>query len=157
MPFVDDQKKRPGEASKGSGRILSLDLGTLRVGVAVCDELRMTVRPLQALPRTSWKRLLLAVSELCRQFDAESMVIGLPLRLDGSEGDAALEARRIARNLSLSLKLPIHLQDERLTSKEAEAALREAGYKGTEINARIDSEAAAIILRDYLSQLSIGT
>ncbi len=157
MPSVDVQKKEPGEAPKGSGRILSLDLGTERVGVAVCDELCLTVRPLQALPRTSWKRLLLAVSELCEQFDAESMVIGLPLRLDGTEGDAAQEARRIARNLSLSLKLPIHLQDERLTSVEAEAALREAGYKGLEIKARIDSEAAAIILRDYLSGLSIQT
>ena len=154
MPFKDVQEKGPGVGTEGPGRILALDLGTKRVGVAVCDELRLTVRPLRALPRTSWKRLLLAVSELCEQFDAESLVIGLPLRLDGTEGDAATEARRLARNFGLSLKIPIHLQDERLTSREAESALREAGYAGAEIKERVDSESAAIILRDYLSQTS---
>jgi len=84
------------------------------------------------------------------------LVIGLPLRMDGTEGDAARETHRIARNLRLSLKLPVHMQDERLTSKEAEAALREAGYRGTEITSRVDSEAAAIILRDFLADLSAG-
>ncbi|MCA1634137.1 MAG: Holliday junction resolvase RuvX [Acidobacteria bacterium] len=157
MPFFDEQLKGPGEETKVPGRILSLDLGTKRVGVAVCDELRLTVRPLQALQRTNWKRLLLAISELCEQFDAESLVIGLPLRLDGTEGDAAREAYRIARNLRLSLKLPVHLQDERLTSKEAEAALREEGYRRGEIKSRLDSEAAAIILRDFLTHLSAGS
>jgi putative Holliday junction resolvase len=157
MPFKDEQEKGPGGGTKAPGRILALDLGTKRVGVAVCDELRLTVRALRALQRTSWKRLLLAVSELCEQFDAESLVIGLPLRLDGTEGDAATEARRLARNFGLSLKIPIHLQDERLTSREAESALREAGYAGAEIKDRVDSEAAAIILRDYLSQTSSVT
>lgn len=157
MPFKDEQEKGAGVGTKGPGRVLALDLGTKRVGVAVCDELRMTVRPLRALPRTSWKRLLIAVSELCEQFDAESLVIGLPLRLDGTEGDAATEARRLARNFGLSLEIPVHLQDERLTSREAESALREAGYAGAEIKDRVDSESAAIILRDYLSQTSAVT
>ena len=156
MSFSDEQIKGPGEETKAHGRILSLDLGTKRIGVAVCDELRLTVRPLQALRRTNWKRLLLAISELCEQFDAESLVIGLPLRLDGTEGDAARESHRIARNLRLSLKIPVHMQDERLTSKEAEAALREAGYRGVEITSRVDSEAAAIILRDFLADLFAG-
>jgi putative Holliday junction resolvase len=136
------------------GRVLALDLGTKRVGVAVSDELRLTARPLPALPRTSWKRLLRAVSELCERFDVRTIVLGLPLRLDGDEGDAAQEARRIARNLGLSLKLPIRLQDERLTSRAAEAALREAGLQKQEISERIDSEAAAIILRDFLSKIT---
>lgn len=152
MPFNAEQEKGPGGGTPGRGRILALDLGSKRVGVAVCDELRLTVRALPALPRTSWKRLLLAVSELCEEFDAESLVIGLPLRLDGTEGDAASESRRLARNFGLSLEIPVHLQDERLTSFEAESALREAGYKGAEIKDRVDSEAAAIILRDFLSR-----
>ncbi len=154
MPLKDEQEKGLSVETKSPGRVLALDLGTKRVGVAVCDELRLTVRPLPALPRTSWKRLLLAVSELCERFDAESLVIGLPLRLDGTEGDAAQEARRVARNFGLSLTIPVHLQDERLTSKEAESALREAGYSGSEITERVDSEAAAIILRDHLSQIA---
>ena len=152
MPLSVEQKSGSGEQPRSPGRILALDLGTRRVGVAVCDELRLTVRPLPALQRTSWKRLLLAVTELCERFDAETLVVGLPLRMDGTEGDAALEARRIAGNLRLSLPLPVHLQDERLTSLEAEASLREAGYAGLEIKERVDSESAAIILRDYLSR-----
>jgi putative Holliday junction resolvase len=80
-------------------------------------------------------------------------VLGLPLRLDGSEGDAALEARRVARNLGLSLKLPIFLQDERYTSKTAEASLSARGLGGAEISKRVDSEAASIILSDFLAAL----
>jgi putative Holliday junction resolvase len=77
--------------------------------------------------------------------------MGLPLRLDGSEGDAALEARRVARNLELSLKLPLFLQDERFTSKTAEASLHARGFGGAEISKRVDSEAASIILSDFLA------
>ncbi len=135
------------------GRVLSLDLGEKRVGVAVSDESGLSVRPLEALPRTSWKRLLAAVSELCRSFDVVRVVVGLPLRLGGSEGDAAAEVRRVARNLELSIKLPVSLQDERLTSKAAEEELRAAGLNAEEIRKRVDSEAAAIILRDFLAGL----
>ena len=133
------------------GRLLALDLGTKRVGVAVSDELRLTSQPLPPLKRTNWKDLLRKISELRQSFDAQAIVIGLPLRLDGTEGDAAREARRIAHNLSLSLGVPIHLQDERLTSSAAESLLRERGIKGRELTARLDSESAMLILRDFIS------
>lgn len=135
-----------------TGRLLSLDLGTRRVGVAVSDELRLAVRPLPPLQRTNWKQLLHSIAQLCESFDVKMVVVGLPLRLNGGEGDAATEARRIARNLGLSLKLPVHLQDERLTSRAAEDNLRAEGLSGDEIKGRVDSEAAAIILRDFISQ-----
>lgn len=135
---------------KLAGRLLALDLGQKRVGVAVSDELCVTVRPLETLRRTNWKQLLRAVAELTSGFDARGLVIGLPLQLDGTEGLAALEARRQARNFELSLKIPVYLQDERLTSVEAEEALRAAGYKDTERRARVDGESAAIILRDFI-------
>src|ERR1044072_1370520 len=125
-------------------------MGSKRVGLAVSDELRLTVRTLQALPRTPWKRLLSSLAELCEQFDVQSIVLGLPLRLDGTEGDAANEIRRVARNLQLSLKLPLFFQDERLTSKDAETSLRQRGLQGVEISGRIESEAASIILSDFL-------
>lgn len=150
MPGNKVQNTERSEAPGGPGRLLALDVGTKRVGVALTDELRLTVRPLPALPRTNWKKLLRDVSELCGQFDVKRVVVGLPLRLDGGEGDAAAAARRVARNLELSLKIPVALQDERLTSKEAEASLRAEGYAGGEVKARVDSAAAAIILRDYL-------
>ncbi len=132
------------------GRLLSLDLGEKRVGVAVSDENRLSVRALPVLVRTSWKRLLADIDELCRRFDVKRVVVGLPLRLDGTEGDAAADARRVARNLGLSLKLPVSLQDERLTSKDAEAELRAEGLSFREIKGRVDGEAAVLILKDFL-------
>lgn len=144
-----DEEARPG---KLRGRLLALDLGTKRVGVAVCDELQLTTQTLPALVRTNWKKLLRQISDLRQSFDAQGVVIGLPLNLDGTEGEAAREARRIARNLSLSLSVPVHLQDERLTSRAAEESLREAGVNGSELKARLDSEAAALILRDFIAR-----
>jgi len=76
--------------------------------------------------------------------------MGLPLRLDGTVGEAAEEVRRVGRNLQLSLELPLFFQDERLTSKDAESSLREQGFRDVEISERVDSEAASIILRDFL-------
>jgi putative Holliday junction resolvase len=140
------------QPAKLKGRLLALDLGTKRVGVAVSDELQLTTQPLPPLNRTSWKKLLRQISDLRHSFDAQGVVIGLPLNLDGTEGTAALEARRIARNLSLSLNLPVHLQDERLTSHAAEELLRDAGVRGEALAARLDSEAAALILRDFIVQ-----
>lgn len=126
-------------------------MGSKRVGLALSDELRLSVRTLPALPRTPWKRLLASLAELCEGFDVRLIVMGLPLRLDGGEGDAAQEVRRLGRNLELTLKIPLSLHDERLTSMAAEDSLRERGLRGREISENVDSEAAAIILRDYLS------
>jgi putative Holliday junction resolvase len=126
-------------------------MGSKRVGLAISDELRLTIRTLPTLSRTPWKRLLHTLAELCERFDVRTIVLGLPLRLDGTEGEAALEARRVANNLQLSLKLPLFLQDERLTSKDAESSLRQRGFQKREISDRVDSEAASIILSDFLA------
>lgn len=139
------------------GRVLAVDLGSKRVGLALSDELRLTTRTLPTLPRTPWKRLLGSLAEVCEKFDVRSIVVGLPRRLDGSEGDAACEARRVARNLELSLKLPLFLQDESLTSKAAEASLRERGVRATELSGQVDGEAASIILRDFLEGQAYGS
>jgi putative Holliday junction resolvase len=92
------------------------------------------------------------VADLLQSFDAQGLVIGLPLNLDGTEGLAALEARRLARNFELSLHVPVYLQDERLTSIEAEETLRAAGRNPADILQELDSEAAAIILRDFIAK-----
>lgn len=136
------------------GRLLALDLGARRVGVAVCDELRLSVRPLATLTRSNWKRLLSDIKQLRERFDARGVVIGLPLSLDGTEGAAAQAARRLARNLELSLSVPVFLQDERLTTRAAEADLRAEGLTERELQARLDSAAAALILRDFLARTS---
>lgn len=133
------------------GRVLALDLGAKRVGVAVSDELCISVRALSPIHRASWKQLLRAVTDQIVAFDAQALVIGLPLRLDGDEGEAAAEARRIAQNFERSLLIPVYLQDERLTSRAAEENLRAAGIPLNKLLARIDSESAAIILRDFIA------
>jgi putative pre-16S rRNA nuclease len=131
--------------------ILALDLGSKRVGVAVSDALSISINRLDVLPRTNWKQLLRDVANLARRFDAQTLVIGLPLKLNGSVGEAALAIRETALKFARSLKLPVYLQDERLTSAEAEENLRADGLRAEEIDGRVDSEAAALILRDFLA------
>lgn len=137
-------------ASVPQAPIIALDLGTKRVGVAVSDALSISIGRLEALPRTNWKQMLRDVNDLVRRFDARTVVIGLPLRLNGSTGDAALQVRAIALKFARSLSVPVYLQDERLSSIEAEQNLREKGHKAEEVSALVDSEAAAVILRDFL-------
>ena len=136
------------------GRIVAIDPGTKRCGVAVCDELRVTTRPLAVITRKSWKKLLLNVKQIVSDFDAKALVIGLPLESDGGESEMSREARRLARNFSLSLDIPVFLQDERVTSYEAKSRLWEEGKSLHETRNLVDSEAAAIILSDFLDRLS---
>src|SRR5467141_92405 len=107
--------------------IVALDLGQKRVGIAVSDALSISITRLAALPRTNWKQMLRDVDDLVRRFDAQMVVIGLPLRLNGSTGDSALDARRLAEKFAQSLAVPVYLQDERLSSVEAEQNLRLEG------------------------------
>ena len=78
------------------GRIIAIDPGTKRCGVAICDELRVTTRPLAMIERKSWKKLLLNVKQIVSEFDAKAIVIGLPLESDGTESEMSAEARRLA-------------------------------------------------------------
>lgn len=130
---------------------MALDPGTQRVGVAVCDELRITVTPLPLIERRNWKDLLRRVAEIVEHYDARGLIIGSPLNMDGSAGFAAQEAQRLAENFRKSLGIPVYLQDERLTSIEAHSEMRAAGKPSDEIDRRIDSESAAIILRDFIA------
>ena len=141
---------------EAAGRLLALDLGEKRTGAAITDEMRLTVRLLPVLHQTSWKELLRSVAEIVRRFDAKALVIGLPLNFDGTEGAAAEKARKRAHDFELSLKLPVYLQDERLTSRAAEEHLRSAGHTEREIRELVDSRSAAIILNDFLEQHSRG-
>src|SRR5207253_2627460 len=133
------------------GRTLALDPGRKRVGLAISDELGITARPLPALRRTNWKKLLGDVNQIVRDYDAKRLLIGLPLKLDGTVGEAAEEAIELHRKFSLSLEIPVYLQDERLTSREAEAKLLEEGHSLDEVASLVDSESAVIILRDFLT------
>jgi putative Holliday junction resolvase len=136
-----------------TGRILAIDPGTKRCGVAVSDELRVTTRPLAAIQRSSWKKLLQNIKETVSDLDAAALVIGLPLESDGSESEMSAIARDMARKFSLSLDIPVLLQDERGTSYEAKGRLWERGVELGETRGLVDSEAAAIILGDFLDRI----
>jgi putative Holliday junction resolvase len=133
-----------------SGPILALDPGEKLVGTAISDERLITTKRLPPLKRSNWKKLLQDVRDLLERFDAKTIVVGLPLSMDGSEGDAAKNVRRLALNLSKSVQQPVYLQDERLTSRAAMENLIAEGVKPEEIPTLIDGEAAAMILRDFL-------
>ncbi len=136
------------------GRIIALDLGTKRIGVAVTDETQTVARPLDRIERRSWKDLLKKVKGIVAELDAAALIIGLPYNTDGTESEMSADARRLARNFSLSLDIGVFLQDERNTSYEAKARLWESGATLEETRARVDSEAAVIILDDFLATLA---
>jgi putative Holliday junction resolvase len=135
-----------------TGTIVALDIGTKRFGVAVCDELQFTTRPVCNIKRFGWKKLLKEIINVLEELDAKALVLGLPYNSDGTESAMSLEVRRLARNFSLSLKIPVFLQDERVTSFEAKNLLYQQGFNPKEIIQRVDSEAAAIILSDFLDR-----
>jgi putative Holliday junction resolvase len=136
--------------SNPAGPVLALDLGAKLVGAAVSDDRLVSIKRLDPLKRSNWKRLLQDIVTLIQRYDAQTVVIGLPLRLDGTAGDAAEKARQVAANLARSIVQPVYLQDERLTSFEAMGNLKDEGHTSGEIKALIDGEAAAMILRDFI-------
>lgn len=133
-----------------AGPVLALDLGEKLVGAAISDERLITTNRVPPLKRSNWKKLLQDVRNLLERFDAKTIVVGLPLSMDGSEGEAAKNVRRLALNLAKSVQQPVYLQDERLTSRAATENLIAEGVKPDELPALIDGEAAAMILRDFL-------
>lgn len=149
----DTDTTAPAQAisADSAGRLLALDLGSRRVGVAVSDELRITVNPLPAIERRSWKDLLRRVASVIESYDARALVIGLPLSLDGAERSAAQGARATAEKFQRSLSVPVYLQDERLTTVAATAQLKAAGRSAREIERQVDSESATLILGDFIA------
>ena len=133
------------------GRILALDPGTKRIGVAICDGDRVVTTPLPRIDRSSWKKLLSEIKQLLQQFDAKALVMGLPLESDGRESEMSSEAREMARKFALSLAIPVFVQDERVTSYDAKGRLWDKGV--ADAKDLVDSEAAALILSDFLDRL----
>jgi putative Holliday junction resolvase len=132
-------------------RVMALDYGTRRTGVAVCDELGITVRPVETIGGKNRQEALDRAAALSRELDVTQIVIGLPLNMDGSEGPAGKRVREFADRLRALVEVPIELFDERLTSREAEQRLLERGYDREERKAKADEWAAVILLEDYLS------
>ncbi len=131
------------------GRLLALDLGEKRVGVALCDETQTLARPLLTLQRASKKEDFAKILALCREHRIEKVIVGLPRTLRGEEGPQAQRVRRYALELQAALHLPIDFWDERYSSVDAQERLASTSRKPRATGA-IDSAAAAVILQDYL-------
>ncbi|HEY7912056.1 MAG TPA: Holliday junction resolvase RuvX [Blastocatellia bacterium] len=133
-------------------RILAVDLGTKRIGTAISDELGISIRPVETIRRSSVERDIARLKSLVSDLEAEAVVVGLPLRMDGTIGDAARDVLRFVERLRSQLDRAVHTQDERLTSYEAEQMMIERGLSREQRRARSDEFAAMIILQDYLSR-----
>jgi putative Holliday junction resolvase len=108
-------------------RYLGVDLGRVRIGLALADDVLRTARPLRVVARRAEAADLAAIAHVAREYEVERAVLGLPLNMDGSEGPSARLSRTFAPKLEAALGVPVELFDERLSSFEAESRLREAG------------------------------
>ena len=134
------------------GRVLALDLGDVRIGVALSDPDRALALPAGTIKAAGGVDDLKAVARMVAETGAVEVVVGHPLSLSGARGPAAHKAEEFAEGLRLVLKVPVHLQDERLSTVEAERGLREAGANGPERRRRVDQAAAAVVLDAYLAK-----
>ena len=132
-------------------RVLAIDLGSKRIGTAVSDALGLSARPVETLRRSNAERDIARLKALVEDLDVEAVVVGLPLRMDGSIGDAAAAALRFVEELRAALTVEVFTQDERLTSYEAEQMMIERGLNREERRARSDEFAALLILEDFLA------
>lgn len=132
-------------------RVLALDIGEKRVGVAVSDPLGRVATPVTVLDA---RRLLGDAAELKRLLrdydDVEALVVGLPLSLDGSEGPQAARVRAVAEKIAAHVGLPVNYVDERLSSAEAEKRMSEAGADSRARRGSVDMVAASVMLQTYL-------
>jgi putative Holliday junction resolvase len=134
-------------------RYLALDVGNRRVGVAVSDELGLTAQPVLTLERKRNSRDdLRSLARLCRRFGVAGIVVGNPLTLEGGKGPQAEKVQAFAAELGALTGLPIHLWDERLTTREAHQRLYEAGLARQAHRRVVDQVAAAMILEEFLER-----
>lgn len=137
-------------------RILGLDYGEKRIGLALSDEMGITAQGIPTLTRKSLEKDLEALGKIIRQFDVEKIVIGYPLRLDGSEGIQCEKVNRFAGILEERFALAVIKWDETLTTRRAEEILTEVKVSRKKRKAVVDKLAAMIILQDYLNRREKG-
>ncbi len=137
-------------SSPPGGRLLAIDYGRKRLGLALSDELACTVRPLATLERAGRRHDLERLAELARRHQVRCIVVGYPLNLQGDRTDLAAEVERFARRLQQVLQIPVELFDERLTTWEA--ARWRAEHPRAARRHSDDAIAAAILLRSFLAE-----
>jgi putative pre-16S rRNA nuclease len=134
-------------------RILALDHGTKRIGVAVSDETKTIAQPLEYIPAEPFAGFLERVKQLIREREIELILVGLPRNMDGSYGPAAQKVEVFAAALKTAITVPIKLWDERLTSSQANRILIQGKVRRDKRKEKVDKMAAAILLQSYLDAI----
>ncbi len=137
-------------------RILALDYGTVRIGVAVSDELQMIAQPLEFVPAEPFAAVLARLRQLIREKEVERIVVGMPRNMDGTFGPAAEKVNRFVDALKLDLVVPIETLDERLTTAQATRVLIQANLRRDRRKIKVDQTAAALLLQSYLDARGAG-
>lgn len=145
------------------GKLLALDVGLARIGVAVCDPLRLAARPLTVIHRRSRRDDFAELAQLVQREEIVAIICGLPLNMDGSEGPQAQTVRKWAERCVYAMRailcqsLPLIFWDERLSTFAAQELLAEQGNNGNSRQKTAeDAAAAAVILQDYLDAQRLG-
>lgn len=136
--------------SDGPGRVLAIDLGTVRVGLALSDPLRITGQPMGRIARRALRSDLRALTDLVHEHDVAVVVVGHPLLMSGTAGDKAQDAEAFAERLRAAVSCPVVLWDERLTSVQANRALLEGNVSRRDRRDVVDAAAAALLLQSWL-------
>jgi len=138
-----------------SRRVLALDVGTRRIGLAVSDPLGITAQGLETLQRTNKRTDFAHLRRVIDQYEVKEIVVGLPLRMSGAEGTQSGKMRAFAEDLDKKFGLPVHLWDERLTSAEANRFLRETELSIEKRGKAVDRMAAMLILQGWLERRGV--
>jgi putative holliday junction resolvase len=133
-----------------TARIMALDYGSKRIGVALSDPLKLFAKPHAVISNTNPSDVLLAINALIQSQNVELIVLGMPYAIDGSHTPKTIETESFANMLKESLTIPVHIWDERYSSQEAEAELKTMGKSWQEARKMVDAMAAAMILKSYL-------
>jgi putative holliday junction resolvase len=134
-------------------RILALDHGTVRIGVALSDEMKMIAQPLEFIPAEPFDGVLRRLRQLLAEKAVELVLVGMPRNMDGSFGPAAQKVQRFVEALQQDLTVPIKTLDERLTTVQANRLLLQANVRRDQRKQKVDKMAAAILLQGYLDGL----
>ena len=136
-------------------RVLAIDHGTKRMGIAISDELKMIGQPLEYIPAEPFAEFLARLKTIIREKEVELIVVGMPRNMDGSYGPAALKVQEFVAVLKDALITPIQTWDERLTSAQANRFLIEADVRRSKRKEKMDKTAAAILLQSYLDSIGL--
>ncbi len=136
-------------------KLLAIDHGTKRMGIAASDALGMMAHPLEFIPAKPFDGFLQRLKEIMAERETERIVVGMPHNMDGSIGPQAKLVQDFVVVLEKSVAVPVVTWDERLTSAAAEDRLREAGVNAREAKKKVDASAAAILLQDYMDSLAL--